>query len=132
MRDNTTFVIESTLSILHRCGAPKEVINLFNDRLHPSDNTGWRGLAAASLGLALLSRYASRGNKYAKQFFVIEREGEYINLRDLSRQRDLDNQRNGWAEFAKLAPDAVSLDIILAEITIAGAENRKTNNATQH
>lgn len=124
MLDNTVNIIDNARSILKKC-ATKEILDPLERRLHYDTNIGWRGLPAASLSLALLARYASRDNEQAKSFFAIEGHGDYIALRELTHKKYLDNQRNGWAEFAKLAPDMVSIDIILAEIMIAGAEERK-------
>ncbi len=124
MIDNAATIIENTHALLKKY-ATKEILDTWEHRLHPDINVGWRGLPTASLSLALLARYASRDNKQTKNFFVVEHQGDYIALRDLARQRDLDKQRNGWAEFAKLAPETVSIDIILAEIMIAGAERER-------
>ncbi len=124
MVDHSGDIVANTRTILRRI-APKEVINLYESRLHPFTNEGWHGLPAASLGLALLARYASRDNKQAKDFFEIEGQEESVDLRDILRLKNLRDQRQGWADFAKLAPDMATIDIVLAELVIAGAEKRK-------
>lgn len=126
MIDNTADIIDNARTILKKY-ATKEILDTWEYRLHHVSNVGWRGLPAASLSLALLARYASRDIEQAKSFFVIDNQDGYVALRDLVRKRDIDNQRYGWAEFAKLAPYTVSIDIILAEIMIAGAEKRMRN-----
>jgi hypothetical protein len=117
----------STREIIKRI-APREVFEQFEKRLGYTRNDGWRGLPAASLGLAIMARYASRGNMLAKEFFEVEGQDESIGLNDLIRWKRLNEQRHGWAEFAKLVPDMVMIDIILAELIIAGAEKRKVKN----
>lgn len=124
MRDNSGNIVVNARTTLRRF-APKEIIDLYEKRLHPTTNDDWHGLPAASLGLSLLARYASRGNKQASDFFEIEGQDDSINLRNITRLKYLRNQRQGWAEFAKLAPDMATIDIVLAELMIAGAEKRK-------
>lgn len=127
MADNAGYIVANTRATLNRI-APNEVVRQFEKRLHDTTNDGWRGLPAASLGLALMARYASRDNKQAKLFFEIEKQNESIPLGELTRWKYLNEQRNGWADFAKLAPNIVTIDIILAELVIAGAEKRREQN----
>ncbi len=127
MVDEAGRLTMSTREIIKRI-APREVFEQFEKRLGYTRNDGWRGLPAASLGLAIMARYASRGNMLAKEFFEVEGQDESIGLNDLIRWKRLNEQRHGWAEFAKLVPDMVMIDIILAELIIAGAEKRKVKN----
>jgi hypothetical protein len=70
---------------------------------HPGVNAhGWQHLPAASAALAVLARLAARG---------------IAGCAELERR-----WRPQWAVLAAAAPDIVTLDIVLAELSLAGAE----------
>lgn len=89
--------------------APPEVIAAFQARKHPTREDGWRATPAISLGLAITARYAARGNEPAL--------------------RHMDFQRRGWADLAAVIPQLVTIDLILAELLVAGAEARKEHSS---
>ncbi|WP_440098479.1 hypothetical protein [Streptosporangium sp. H16] len=74
-------------------------------RRHPADRRGWYSLPAASTAFALLARLAARGDTdcvRAEQLFRVD-----------------------WARLAAVAPDLVTIDLILAELLI-GAGKKET------
>ncbi|MGD9959042.1 hypothetical protein [Nocardioides sp.] len=85
--------------------APPEIVSAFQSRKHPTREDGWRATPAISLGLAIAARYAARGSEPAL--------------------RHMDFQRRGWADLAAVVPQLVTIDLILAELLVAGAEARK-------
>lgn len=85
--------------------AHPEVLAAFQARKHPSREDGWRAAPAISLGLAITARYAARGNEAALN--------------------QIEHQRRGWANLADVVPQLVTIDLILAELLVAGAEARK-------
>ncbi|MEZ5112698.1 MAG: hypothetical protein R2693_04270 [Nocardioidaceae bacterium] len=89
--------------------APPEVAAAFTARKHPTREDGWRATPAISLGLAIAARYAARGNEPAL--------------------RHMDFQRRGWADLAAVVPQLVTIDLILAELLVAGAEARKETSS---
>lgn len=81
--------------------APPEVVVAYESRKHPTRDDGLRTIPAISIGFALVSRYAARGSRRAKKF--------------------IGRQRRAWVSLARVAPKLVTIDIILAELLIAGA-----------
>ena len=70
-----------------------------NARRHPGDQRGWRSLPALSMGLAFAARHAARGNETAAGW--------------VPRQRSI------WVDLAKVTPDLVTIDLVLAELTLS-------------
>lgn len=89
--------------------APPAVVSAFQARQHPTRQDGWRATPAISLGLALAARYAARGNQAAI--------------------RHMDSQRRGWADLAAVVPQLVTIDLILAELLVAGAHAGKEGSS---
>ena len=79
----------------------RPVLDLLEPRHAPGADQ-WRNLPAASLALALAARLAARG---MPSFASLSRE-----------------QRAVWDDLARHAPDLVRIDIVLAELALAGAE----------
>lgn len=69
---------------------------------HAPGSSRWRNLPAASLALAVSGRLAARGVR---------------SCASLSR-----GQQQVWGDLARCAPDLVRIDIVLAELALAGAE----------
>ncbi|WP_433365021.1 hypothetical protein [Streptosporangium sp. CA-115845] len=76
-----------------------------NERRPPADRRGWYSLPAASMAFALLARLAARGDT------------------DCTRAEQL--FRADWARLAAVAPDLVTIDLVLAELLI-GAGKKET------
>ncbi|MGH3275995.1 MAG: UvrD-helicase domain-containing protein [Streptosporangiaceae bacterium] len=74
-------------------------------RRHPDGKGGWLALPAMSTSLALVARIAARGDEACQSF---ERAW-----------------RHRWADLAWRAPDLTSIDLVLAEALIAGAERAR-------
>lgn len=79
-------------------------------RTHPTRDTGWRAYPALSLALAWLARRAARGDL---------RAGLWV-----GRQQRL------WADLAHVAPELVTIDLILAELLVAAAEAPRLEEET--
>lgn len=79
----------------------RPVLDLLEPR-HAPGTARWRNLPAASLALALAARLAARG---VPAFTSLAR-----------------GQRAVWGDLARHAPDLVRIDIVLAELALAGAE----------
>lgn len=79
----------------------RPVLELLEPR-HVPGAARWRNLPAASLALALAARLAARG---VSSFASLAR-----------------GQRAVWGDLARCAPDLVRIDIVLAELALAGAE----------
>jgi hypothetical protein len=74
-------------------------------RRHPDGKGGWLALPAMSASLALVARIAARDNEACQSF---ERAW-----------------RARWTDLARQAPDMSSIDLVLAEALIAGAERAR-------
>ncbi|WP_454227678.1 hypothetical protein [Propioniciclava flava] len=70
-------------------------------RCHPTRSDGWRSYPALSLGLAWVARRAARGDAKAHQW--VARQGRL------------------WTDLARIAPDLVTIDLIVAELLQAAA-----------
>ena len=79
-------------------------------RRHPDRKGGWLALPAMSASLALVARIAARGNEACRSF---ER-----------------GWRDRWADLARQAPDLASIDLVLAEALIAGADRTRLAEET--
>jgi hypothetical protein len=70
--------------------------------MHPKAGDAWRGLSALSLALAVLSRQASRGDKAIAAW--------------------LTGSQPHWMNLARVAPDLVTIDVVLTELLSVAAE----------
>ena len=80
----------------------------FAARCHPTASGGWRVVPALSLGLALAARHSARGNAIAAGW--------------------LPSVRRPWTDLAKVVPDLVTTDLVLAELLVAStdSDNRRS------
>jgi hypothetical protein len=69
-----------------------------DQRRHPEDRGGWYSIPAASMAFALIARLAARG--------------------DAACRSAEQNHRADWARLATVAPDLVTIDLVLAELLI--------------
>jgi superfamily I DNA/RNA helicase len=83
----------------------RDAAALITARRHPERRGGWLALPAMSASLALVARIAARGNEACRAF---ER-----------------GWRPRWADLARQAPGLASIDLVLAEALIAGAERTR-------
>ncbi|GGL27967.1 hypothetical protein GCM10014719_31870 [Planomonospora parontospora subsp. antibiotica] len=79
-----------------------QLLRQVEQRVHPEDRGGWYALPAASAALALLARLAARGD-------VRCRAAEQL-------------LRADWARLAAVAPDLVTVDLIVAELLVGAAK----------
>ncbi|MCA9332197.1 hypothetical protein KC968_04670 [Candidatus Saccharibacteria bacterium] len=100
-------MVQSIHKILSDNVSP-EIKNAFISRMHPISNTGWRSIPTISIGMAILSRYASRGHQFA-----IDTMKAY---------------EANWVSLAIVAPKFVTIDIVLAELLVAGALKKEKIN----
>ncbi len=105
---NARTVCRATEAVLLDIASP-EVIAAFRARKHPTRDDGWRATPAISLGLAITARYAARGNEVAL--------------------RHVRMQQPGWVDLANALPQLVTIDLVLAELLVAGSETRRTQTA---
>lgn len=84
--------------LLDRVGSPR-ARKALNARRHPTARHGWRCLSALSLALALSARLAARGSEPAAQWIA--------------------SRRRVWGDLAKVAPQLVTVDLILGELITA-------------
>lgn len=85
------------------------VTNAVSARRHPTATGGWKVLPTLSLGLAFAARHAARGEVRARNWLA--------------------QQAPVWSDLARIAPDLVTSDLILAELLVSGAAQMKENNA---
>jgi len=85
-----------------------EIMNAFTCRMHPISNIGWRSIPSISIGMAILARYASRGHQFAID--------------------TMETYEANWVSLAVVAPKFVTIDIVLAELLVAGAIKREKVN----
>lgn len=78
----------------------ERAIKAFGARRTPTETRGWMVLPALSLGFALVARHAARRNQQAGAW--------------LAQEAQL------WGDLAEVAPDLVTIDLILAELLVAG------------
>jgi hypothetical protein len=71
----------------------------FSSRVHPMRNRGWHIVPAISISYALAARHASRGHPEAGRWIV--------------------KQQRPWADLAEVAPQLVTIDLIIGELTVA-------------
>lgn len=72
-------------------------------RRHPTDEYGWRSLPAMSMALAFVARHAARGSKPAAHWML--------------------RQDRVFSDLAMVAPDLVTTDLIIAELTLSSADD---------
>lgn len=70
----------------------------FDARRHPTRTDGWRVIPAISMALALGARHAARGHNEAGKWMLRE--------------------QRPWAELAEVAPQLVTIDLIIAELIV--------------
>lgn len=70
----------------------------FDARRHPTRIDGWHVVPAISIALALAARHAARGHGEARKWMVRE--------------------QRPWAELAEVAPQLVTIDLIIAELIV--------------
>jgi hypothetical protein len=70
----------------------------FDARRHPSRTDGWQVYPAISIALALAARHAARGHADAGKWMLRE--------------------QRAWAGLAEVAPQLVTIDMIIAELTV--------------
>ena len=78
----------------------------FGARLHPTRDRGWHVVPAVSMAYALAARHASRGHLDAGRWIV--------------------RQQRAWADLAEVAPQLVTIDLIIAELTVGRREVEET------
>jgi hypothetical protein len=100
-------IVETIQNILSVNVIP-EILDAFTSRMHPISNTGWRSIPSISIGMAILARFASRGH----QFAIDTMETYEVN----------------WASLALVAPKFVTIDIVLAELLVAGSIKKNKND----
>lgn len=122
IRDNAGLIIGHTRELLRSLKSPL-LTNAFEVRQHPFADDGWQAVSGASLGIALLARMAARDHTFAMDFFEVNSEGNG-SLSDISKMQTIVDRREGWANFAKAAPEMATIDIILAELLIASTEKQ--------
>ncbi len=83
----------------------------FDARLHLTATGGWRVIPSISLGFALAARHAARGN---------ERAGGW-----------LDRRSRAWTALAKVVPQLVTIDLIVAELLTASSVTTKSLETKQ-
>ncbi|MGJ6979250.1 hypothetical protein ACSDQ9_01780 [Aestuariimicrobium soli] len=72
-------------------------------RCHPTRSDGWRCYPALSLSLAWMARRVARGDAQARQ--LVAQQGRL------------------WADLARIAPDLVTIDLIVAELLQAAEQS---------
>jgi hypothetical protein len=95
------YAVKTAADILTRAGRA-HLISQLDQRKHPDDQAGWRNLPAASVAFALIARLAARGDgaaRNAEQTF-----------------------RADWTRLATVAPDLVTIDLVLAELLLRQAK----------
>jgi superfamily I DNA/RNA helicase len=80
----------------------RKAIKQIAARRHPDGKGGWLALPAMSASLALVARIAARDNEACRSF-------EHV-------------WRDRWTDLARRAPEMTTIDLVLAEALIAGAE----------
>jgi hypothetical protein len=75
------------------------------DRSHPSAESGWRLLPTISLAYAFAARHAARGNDMALNW--------------------VQRQQRSWTDLAAVAPEMVTIDLVLAELLTASCYAKK-------
>ncbi|MBX6383125.1 MAG: hypothetical protein IRZ07_09150 [Microbispora sp.] len=93
-----THVVKTAERLLRRPELLRQVIQ----RKNPQNRAGWYSLPAASAAFALIARLAASGDdacRAAEQMF-----------------------RNDWARLASVAPDLVTIDLVLAELLVGTVE----------
>jgi len=79
----------------------------FEARVHRTRERGWHVIPAISMAYAVAARHASRGHADAAGWIV--------------------RQRRPWADLAEVAPQLVTIDLIIAELTVGRREQESEN-----
>jgi hypothetical protein len=75
----------------------------FEARRHATRTGGWRAVPAISLALALAARHAARGHERATSW--------------------LNTKQRPWGDLAKVVPQMVTIDLLLAEFLVASTSS---------
>ena len=96
------------LSVERLVGAScyRRAVSQIAARRHPGGKGGWLALPAMSASLALVARISARGDEACRSF---ERAW-----------------RGRWTDLARQAPALTSIDLVLAEALVAGAERARS------
>ena len=96
------------LSVERLVGASsyRRAVSQIAARRHPGGKGGWLALPAMSVSLALVARISARGDEACRSF---ERAW-----------------RGRWTDLARQAPALTSIDLVLAEALVAGAERTRS------
>ncbi|GAA3119969.1 hypothetical protein GCM10010466_08510 [Planomonospora alba] len=88
----------------------RDLLHFVEERRHPEGKGGWLALPAVSLGLALIARLAARGDD---ECVAVEREF-----------------RCHWRLLAEVAPDFITIDLVLAELLLVSQDIRSAKPLT--
>jgi len=102
---NAHNVLRESERLIRMIGDPTTQAALYA-RVHPTRNRGWHIVPAISIAYALAARHASRGHPEACGWIV--------------------KQRRPWSDLAEVAPQLVTIDLIIAELTVG----RRAEEAT--
>jgi hypothetical protein len=80
----------------------------FQSRVHRTRDRGWHVIPAISMAYALAARHASRGHQASGAWIV--------------------KQQNKWSDLAEVAPQLVTIDLIIAELTVGRREHITESN----
>ena len=81
----------------------------FSARVHRTRDRGWHVVPAVSMAYALAARHASRRHPEAGRWIV--------------------RQQRPWADLAEVAPQLVTIDLIIAELTVGRREQEAEKDA---
>ena len=90
-------VLTESERLMRMIGDP-ETKAAFEARRHHSRDDGWRVVPAISMAFALAARHAARGHAEAEKWMLRE--------------------QRAWAGLAEVAPQLVTIDLIIAELTV--------------
>ena len=102
---NARSVLREAESLIRTIGDPTTQ-KAFESRVHQTQTGDWYMIPAISMAFALAARYASRGHVEATKWIVRE--------------------QRPWENLAEVAPQLVTIDLIIAELTVG----RRAEEAT--